>query len=92
MKELTPLAAFALLGHSHHDVDIRFAAVSDPDLLAAQDVLVALELGTSVDVGGVRPGVRLGEGERSEELGAGHCGQILLLLGFGAEMVDDQLG
>src|SRR6185295_18717088 len=68
------LGAFSFFGHRHHDVDIGFAAVSDPYLLAAQYVFIAPKLGSSIDIGRIGSGVRLGKREGSEQLGSRHRG------------------
>src|SRR5882724_1564433 len=54
------LRAFTFFGYGHHNVDIGFAAVSDPDFLAADNVFITFQLGASIDVRSVRTGVRFG--------------------------------
>src|SRR5262249_13411406 len=71
--------------------EIGLASVSYPDLLTAKDVVIALQFGTRIYVCGIRARVRLGEGKGPEDLGARQPRQILLLLGFGAELIYDEL-
>ena len=70
-------------GEQQHEVGVLDAG--DPDLLAIDDVAVAAALGECLDLGGVRAGGGLGDGERLQAEFAG-CDrrQIAALLFFGA--------
>src|SRR5262245_44059219 len=90
-KRADAFRSLLLFGFCHHDVNVGFSAVSYPDLLAAKNVFISAELRASVDVGGVGAGVRLGKAKGSKQISLRKRGQVLLLLRFRAELIDDQL-
>ena len=49
------------------------------------------QLGSSIDVRGIRPGVRFRQGKSTKQLSPRHRREILLFLSLCAEMVDYQL-
>src|SRR3972149_5871719 len=63
-------------------------AAGDVDLLAVDDVVVAVTAGARLDGGGVGAGVRFGEAEGAADLAGGGARQPLPLLLLGATEVD----
>ena len=81
--------ASGLVGHGEDDRDVGGLARGDELLDAVQQVGAVLRLGARGDRRGIRPGVRLGEGERAEHLAARDRLQPALLLSVIAEAVQD---
>src|SRR5437868_6418077 len=63
----------------------------DPDLLAAQDVLITSKLGARLDRGRIGARLRLGQCKCPEQLSARHCRKVFALLRFVSELVENQL-
>ena len=74
------------------DVDVGEAGVREPHLLAVQDPVLAVgrEHRLGLGVHGVAGRAGLGERVRADPLAGGELGQVLLLLGLGAEVDDGQ--
>ena len=66
--------------------------VADELLGAVDDVAVALLHRAGPQVGGIRPGLRLGQPERSDMLAGRQFAQPAILLCIGAKVVDDDAG
>ena len=95
---LTPVAALdeergdprlrALVGGGGAREDVNTSAkppLRDPDLLAVEDVAVAVAVGARLDGGGVAAGAELGEREGGERLAASRARQVLRLQLLAAE-------
>ena len=73
------------------DRHLRLLAVGDPDLAAGERVALIGPFGKQREGGGVRPGARLGQGERAEMAPRRHRRQEAVLLLIGAKSQDGQL-
>ncbi len=78
------------VGDGEGDVEVGDAEVGDPVLRAVDHPFVAVEHGGRFHPGGVRAGLRLGQGERRRELAGGALRQEALLQIVGAEQLDRQ--
>jgi hypothetical protein len=78
--------AFVVLGPDHEHIGDR--AVGDPHLRAAELVAACDLPGARDHAAGVGAVVRLGQAETADPLAGGEPWQVLLLLCFGAELVD----
>src|SRR5207248_4041336 len=73
-----------------HDSNVGAEAVCDPDLLAVEDVVLALLPRRALDAGSVGPGVRLGQGVAADPIARGQAGQVAALLLLSAPLPDAQ--
>src|SRR5262245_51476233 len=75
-------------GDRHNDVQIRFAAVGNPNLLTTNDVFIAAKLGSSVDICCIGAGVWFSKWGGSKEFGRSDCGELFVVLCISSEFVD----
>ncbi len=75
-------------------VEIGFAAVGDPHLLAVEDVVGAIrrKVGAGFGGEGIGPGLRLAEAIGADDFGARELRQVLFFLRVGAEEQERQRG
>ena len=81
-----PLVLLLQVDAGEDQGDIRVGAVGDEDLVAVEDVVVAVAAGRGAYPGRIAAGARLGEGEAAELPARGQGGEEFLLLLLGAEL------
>ena len=77
------LGALGLVRHGKHPEHVGHIAVGDEDLAAVHHIVVTLQAGLGLALGGVGTGVGLRQRECAHLMAGGQHGQILLLLLLG---------
>ncbi len=92
MKHDRPRLPARRVGHREKHQAAGMVGVADELLGAVDDVAVALLDRSGPQVGGIRPGLRLGQTERSDMLAGRQLAQPAILLCIVSEIVDDDAG
>ncbi len=85
-------AAHLFVGVRRHKAEVADGAVGDEVLAAVDDVAAVLLVSTGGQTGHVGPGVRLGDGVRTDGLTGDGGGKVFVTLLLGAELVDREHG
>ncbi|CDC68935.1 putative uncharacterized protein [Oscillibacter sp. CAG:155] len=83
-----PLVALGLVGHGKDHEHAGLGAVGDEDLGAVDHVVVALQTGLRLALGGIGTGIGLGDAHAAQHTALGKHGQVFALLLLGTVFHD----